>query len=210
MTIEQIKVGFDNFSYVIYCDINKKATIVDPGYDTSKLLEFILKNNLELEYVIITHHHSDHSSGCQKIKKNHPSSKIVASELDGAKIDVNVDIIVLDGDQLTLGEVTLDFILTPGHTPGGICIIVDNKALLTGDTLFIGDCGRTDLPGGNLAQMFKTLHEKIMPLPDYLIVYPGHDYGNKPFDTLGNVKPNLMILIKEMGKNLEKCYLYIV
>ena len=140
MTIEQIKVGFDNFSYVIYCDINKKAAIVDPGYDASKLLEFILNNNLELEHIIITHYHGDHSSGCQKIKSSRPSSKIVASELDGAKIDVNVDIIVSDSDRLTLGEVTLDFILTPGHTPGGICIIVDNEALLTGDTLFIGDC----------------------------------------------------------------------
>jgi glyoxylase-like metal-dependent hydrolase (beta-lactamase superfamily II) len=62
------------------------------------------------------------------------------------------------------------------------------KALLTGDTLFIGDCGRTDLPGGNLAEMFMTLQQKILPLPDELIIYPGHDYGEKPYDTLGNQK----------------------
>jgi glyoxylase-like metal-dependent hydrolase (beta-lactamase superfamily II) len=82
----------------------------------------------------------------------------------------------------------LSCLLTPGHTPGGICIIVDKKALLTGDTLFIGDCGRTDLPGGSLEEMFKTLQEKIFLLSDELIVYPGHDYGEKPFDSLGNQK----------------------
>jgi len=78
--------------------------------------------------------------------------------------------------------------MTPGHTKGGICIIVDDKAILTGDTLFIGDCGRTDLPGGSLQEMFHTLQQKILPLPDDLLVYPGHDYGEKPFDRLGNQK----------------------
>jgi glyoxylase-like metal-dependent hydrolase (beta-lactamase superfamily II) len=95
---------------------------------------------------------------------------------------------IRDKDHLELGTVSLDFLLTPGHSKGGICIIVDNKALLTGDTLFIGDCGRTDLPGGSLDEMFRTLQEKIMTLPDELIIYPGHDYGEKPFDSLGNQK----------------------
>jgi glyoxylase-like metal-dependent hydrolase (beta-lactamase superfamily II) len=116
------------------------------------------------------------------------SSKLVASKEDGTHLSIPTDIVVADGSRLKLGEVFLDFLLTPGHTPGGICIIVDNEAFLTGDTLFIGDCGRTDLPGGSLSEMFKTLHEKIMALPDCLIVYPGHDYGDKPFDTLGNQK----------------------
>ena len=99
-----------------------------------------------------------------------------------------IDQIVSDADILQLGTVPLTIIHTPGHTPGGICILVNKTALLTGDTLFIGDCGRTDLPGGDVSQMFHSLHEKIMKLPDELIVYPGHDYGNKPFDTLGNQK----------------------
>jgi glyoxylase-like metal-dependent hydrolase (beta-lactamase superfamily II) len=87
-----------------------------------------------------------------------------------------------------VGNILLSFLLTPGHTAGGICIIVDEKALVTGDTLFIGDCGRTDLPGGSLEEMFRTLQQKIISLPDDLIVYPGHDYGKKPFDSLGNQK----------------------
>lgn len=199
LTIEQIKVGFDNFSYIIFCPIRRKAAIVDPGYDASAALEFIQSNNLQLEYIILTHYHGDHSSASQGIKNSIPS-KIVASESDGAKLDVEVDIIVSDGDRLKVGEVYLDFILTSGHTPGSICIIVDNEALLTGDTLFIGDCGRTDLPGGNLAQMFRTLQDKIKSLPDHLIVYPGHDYGGKPFDTLGNQKQTNKTLL---AKNLN-------
>lgn len=201
MTIKQIKVGFDNFSYIIYCSNRRKAAIVDPGFNTSKLLEFISSNNLKLEYLIATHYHSDHTGEIQKIKNSISSSKVVASEPDGSKLGMKVDITVSDNDQLKLGDINLDFILTPGHTSGGICIIVDNEALITGDTLFIGDCGRTDLPGGNLAQMFRTLQEKIMPLPDHLIVYPGHDYGDKPFDTLGNQKYTNKTLL---AKNLEE------
>jgi len=201
VAIEQIKVGFDNFSYVVYCPHEKKAAIVDPGYNASKTLDFILSKKLELKYIINTHYHSDHISGSQRIKNSITSSKIVASKLDGARMGFEIDIIVSDGDSLQLGKINLNFILAHGHTPGGICIIVDNEAILTGDTLFIGDCGRTDLPGGDLVQMYKTLHEKIMPLPDHLIVYPGHDYGNKPYDTLGKQKRTNKTLL---AKNLDE------
>ena len=201
LAIEQIKVGFDNFSYVIYCYSKKEAAIVDPSFDATKALEFISSKNLQLKYIIITHYHSDHSGDTHRILKLNPSLTIVASESDGTRLDITVDIIVTDGDKLKVGDVSLDFILTPGHTKGGICIIIDNEAILTGDTLFIGNCGRTDLPGGDFEQMFKTLQEKIKPLPDNLIVYPGHDYGNKPFDTLGNQKRTNRTLL---AKNLEE------
>ncbi|PNX46941.1 MAG: hypothetical protein BV459_05435, partial [Thermoplasmata archaeon M11B2D] len=134
------------------------------------------------------HHHSDHTAETKRLKTLFSSSKVVASKEDGEKLPIKPDVVVNDDRQVQLGTVHLDFLLTPGHTKGGICILVDKKALLTGDTLFIGDCGRTDLPGGSLAEMFTSLHEKIMGLPDELIIYPGHDYGEKPFDTLGNQK----------------------
>ena len=201
MTIEQIKVGWDNFCYVIFCPQTKKAAIIDPSFNASKAIKFIGSNNLKLEYIIITHYHSDHSADSWKVKKSYPSAQIVTSKIDGKKMRGEVDLFVTNSDQLKLGNIILEFILTPGHTPGGICILVDNEALVTGDTLFIGDCGRTDLPGGDLAQMFKSLQEKILPLPDHLIVYPGHDYGNKPFDTLGNQKQTNKTLL---AKNLEE------
>ena len=188
VAIEQIRVGHDNFSYVIYCPIHKKAAIVDPGFDATRILQFIASKNLILECILLTHYHSDHSSDSKRIKSLFPQAKIVASEADGKKLALKPDIVVSDGSQLKIGKIRVYFLVTPGHTPGGICIIVDNEALLTGDTLFIGDCGRTDLPGGNLVQMYASLHEKIMHLPDELIVYPGHDYGKKPFDALGNQK----------------------
>ncbi len=198
--IEQLRVGFDNFSYVIYCLTQKKAAVVDPGFDVGKILYVLQSKNLELLSIILTHYHSDHTAETEHLKKMVPSALIVASEEDGRRLPVQPDIVVSDGDKLNVGSLVLSFLLTPGHTPGGICILVDQEALVTGDTLFIGDCGRTDLPGGNLETMFQTLQQKILPLPDDLIVYPGHDYGDKPFDSLGNQKrTNKTLRAKTLG-----------
>ncbi len=202
LELKQIRIGSDNFSYIIYSKKNNLAAIVDPGFEPEKTIKFIINNNLTLIYIIITHHHSDHSYGLNSVKKYYPKVKVIASKEDEEKIDVDIDIFVNDGDKLKIDEINLEFILTPGHTPGGICIIVDDKVILTGDTLFIGDCGRTDLPGGDLHIMYYTLKNKIMTLSDSLIVYPGHDYGDKPYDILGNLKPNLMILIDDIRKSL--------
>jgi hydroxyacylglutathione hydrolase len=201
LAIEQIKVGYDNFCYVVYCQNTKKAAIVDPGFNCEKVFNFVINKNLILLYIIITHHHSDHSGDVKKLKNEVASAKLVASKEDGKGFDV--DIFVTDGDNLKVGDVNLEFIMTSGHTSGGICIIVDNMAILTGDTLFIGDCGRCDLAGGSLSQMFQSL-QKIKDLPDELIVYPGHDYGDKPFDTLENQKKTnktlLAINLEELSK----------
>jgi hydroxyacylglutathione hydrolase len=204
VAIEQIRVGHDNFSYVIYCPVHKKAAIVDPGFDATNSLQFIASKDLMIEYIVLTHYHSDHSAESTRIKNLFPSLKIVASEEDGKKLPIKPDVIVTDASQLKIGNIHLDFLLTPGHTKGGICIIVDEKAVLTGDTLFIGDCGRTDLPGGSLAEMFTTLHEKIMRLPDGLIVYPGHDYSEKSFDSLGNQKRTNRTLRAKNLKDFSK------
>ena len=197
MTIEQLRVG-DNFSYVIYCQKTKKAALVDPSYNASKALEFITKNELDLKYLINTHHHSDHTTANQNVKAAHACELVVSSSASSFTSD-GVDKPVADGELLKLGEVTLKFIHTPGHTPDGLSIVVDDEAILTGDTMFIGDCGRCDLPGSSLAEMFHSLHEKIGTLPDPLIVYPGHDYGDKPHDTLGNQKKtNRTLVVKSL------------
>jgi len=204
MAIEQIKVGFDNFTYVIYCKKTKKAAIVDPGFDAAYALKFISNKNLELKYIINTHYHSDHTSQNRQIKNLYPSVEIVASEADGSKLMPKPDLIVKDNFKIHVGNIKLKFLLTPGHTQGGICLIINDEAIITGDTLFIGDCGRTDLPGGNIEQMFNTLHYKIKILPDHLIVYPGHNYGDKPFDTLGNQKQTNKTLIAKNLKEFSK------
>ena len=198
MAIEQIKIGFDNFCYVIYCKITKNAAIIDPGYDPSKILKFITSKKLILKYIILTHHHTDHTNECFILKKTYPTLKVIISKIESKYTKIPIDIKVKDNQRLNLGKISLKFILTPGHTPGSICIIVDNKAILTGDTLFIGDCGRIELPGGNLNQMYYSLMEKIMKLPDDLILYPGHDYGQIPYDTLGNQKNNFISYFKDV------------
>jgi hydroxyacylglutathione hydrolase len=198
LVVEQIKVGFDNYSYLVFCEQSKKAAIVDPGFGASHITDNINNKNCKLEYIIITHHHSDHTSGVNTIKKEFPQSRLVASKEDGRNFDV--DDFITDGDSLRIGNINLKFILTPGHTPSGICIIVDDIAIITGDTLFIGDCGRCDLPGGSLSEMFQSL-QKIKELSDHLIVYPGHNYGDKPFDTLGNQKKTNKTLL---AKNIEE------
>ena len=188
MKIKQIRVGSDNFCYIVYSEKQKFAAVIDPGFEPDRSINFIKSNNLILSYIILTHYHSDHSFGLKNIKNQYPKAKIISSKADGEKLNEEIDIFINDKDKLKLGEIDLEFILTPGHTLGGICIIVDNRAIFTGDTLFIGDCGRTDLPGGNIHVMYNTLKNKINSLSDSLIVYPGHDYGDKPFDSLGNQK----------------------
>jgi glyoxylase-like metal-dependent hydrolase (beta-lactamase superfamily II) len=204
ITIQQIKVGNDNFSYIIYSPATKKAALVDPSFDASKALDFITDNKLTLDFIIVTQYHLDHIYDINRVKENIPRAKVVASELDGEKLDIDIDVSVSDGDHLTVGDIKLSFLLTPGHTAGSICIVVDNQAVLTGDTLFIGDCGRTDLSDGDPIKMFETLHEKIILLPGHLIVYPGHDYGDKPKDTLVHQKHTNKTLLAKIFKEFSQ------
>lgn len=95
------------------------------------------------------------------------------------------DVAVKDGDVMEIGSLKIRVLYTPGHCPDHICLLVDGK-LLTGDTLFVGECGRTDLAGGNSGELYDSLQKKILPLEDSIEVYPGHDYGPKPSSTIGH------------------------
>jgi glyoxylase-like metal-dependent hydrolase (beta-lactamase superfamily II) len=202
MTVQQIKVGTDNFSYLIYCPENNKAALVDPSYNPKKIIEAINALSLKLEYILFTHHHYDHINATQQIQSIY-QLKTIASIDESKYFDFKIDITISDQEQLQLGDIQLTFLLTPGHTPGSICILIDDDAILTGDTLFIDDCGRTDLPGGSIIQMFNTLHNVIMNLPGKLIIYPGHDYGNKPYDTLEKQKKTNKTLLANTVEELS-------
>ena len=203
LQVEQIRVGLDNFSYVVYCPVTKNTAVVDPGFSIHSVLNSISSKRLSLKFAIVTHYHDDHAFALSQVKKSQ-SLKTVASKLDSKLLNTSIDLCVDDGDELRLGKGTVHFILTPGHTPGGLCILVDDWALLTGDTLFIGDCGRTDLPGGNTNAMFSSLQKKLMLLPDRLVVYPGHDYGDTPYDTLGNQKKTNKALLAKSVETLQQ------
>ncbi|MEM0466720.1 MAG: hydroxyacylglutathione hydrolase family protein [Candidatus Thermoplasmatota archaeon] len=187
MGLEQIRVGVDNFCYVVYDEQEHIAAVIDPSFDLTPTLLFLESFNLDVRYIIATHYHHDHTSEIETLKKHFPKAALIASVDDGKLLPGSVDIFVGDDEHLKVGTIELQFFITPGHTQGSICILVDQKFLLTGDTLFIGNCGRTDLPGGSLKQMFDSL-QRIKKLSDTIIVYPGHDYGDKPFDTLKNQK----------------------
>ena len=202
MTVEQIRVGQDNFSYLIYCERTKKSAIVDPGFDGSIPMKAVSDRGLSLEYIINTHHHGDHTADNQRVR-GQTGAHIVASRIESPRIESGVDLKVEDGDVLRIGDVEIRFLLTPGHTEGGLCLIVDNTHLITGDTMFIGDCGRCDLPGGDLKVMFTSL-QRIKGLPDDLIVYPGHDYGPRPYDTLGNQKKINKVLVAQSLEEFSK------
>lgn len=179
MFFRQIKQHGDNFSYVIGDAFTKEAIVVDPSYNTDEIINILKAQNLKIKYVIATHHHTDHTKGNEELRSSF-GAKIVAHKLS----KINQDIAVNDGDVIKVGSIDIKVIYTPGHTSDSICLLVDNK-LLTGDTLFVGECGRTDLPGGNPEDMYNSLFNKLLMFNDVIEVYPGHDYGPKPNSTIG-------------------------
>lgn len=191
MIFKQIPVGMmANFVYLIGCESTKKAAVVDPSADAPELHALVEENGLEIEYIFATHGHGDHVGGVSSLLARATGAKVVvhsgdAQALKGAGIPT--DVIVEDGDKVKIGKIEVEVIHTPGHTPGGMCLLVEGK-LITGDTLFVGNCGRSDLPGGSMEQLFDSLHKRIKALDDDIEVYPGHDYGVQPTSTIGREK----------------------
>jgi hydroxyacylglutathione hydrolase len=183
MFFKQVQQHGDNFSYILGDTATREAIVVDSSFNASEITRILKAENLKLKYIINTHSHSDHTAGNQELRSIF-GGKIVVHKLSRINADVTVD----DGDIICIGSIPVKVIHTPGHTPDSICLLVDNQKLLTGDTLFIGECGRTDLPGGNSKSMYNSLFHKLLKLTDDVEVYPGHDYGSKPFSTMGEEK----------------------
>jgi len=198
MFFRQIKHRGDNFSYVIADDITKEAVVVDPGFNADAIIRLVKEQNLNLRYIINTHHHTDHIAGNEDIRSSF-NAKVVAHKLAKSRKDISV----ADGDTIRIGKVAIKVIHTPGHTPDGICLLADGK-LLTGDTLFVGECGRTDLPDGSSEDMYRSLFHKLMKLDDDIEVYPGHDYGPNPCSTIGiERKGNYTLKKRTLGEFIE-------
>jgi glyoxylase-like metal-dependent hydrolase (beta-lactamase superfamily II) len=186
----QIKHVGDNFSYIIADEGTNEAAVVDPSFNGDVIVRLATKNGLCIRYIINTHQHSDHVMDNSKIKSRF-NSEIVAHKLSKTEKDIEVG----EGDILKVGELIIKVIHTPGHTPDSICLLIDNK-LITGDTLFVGECGRTDLPGGSSVEMYNSLFNKLMKLDDDVEVYPGHDYGSRPYSKIEEEKKTNYILEK--------------
>ena len=183
MFFKRIQQHGDNFSYIIADETTKEAAVVDSSFNASKIIQVLKNEKLALKYIINTHGHSDHTAGNTELSSMF-GAKIVAHKLSRLNFDIGVE----DGDMLSVGKISIKIIHTPGHTSDSICLLVDNKKLLTGDTLFVGECGRTDMAGGSAKSMYDSLFNKLLKLNDAVEVYPGHDYGLKPSSTIGEEK----------------------
>jgi hydroxyacylglutathione hydrolase len=176
----QIRENGDNFSYVVADEAVKEAAVVDSSFNVDEIVKVLKSEGFGLKYIINTHGHSDHTAGNLELRSL-LGGEIVSYSLSNTRTDLTVE----DGEVLSVGAVSIKVIYTPGHTTDSICLLVDDKKLLAGDTLFVGECGRTDLAGGSSAKMYESLFDKILKLNDAVEVYPGHDYGPKPSSTVG-------------------------
>jgi len=188
--ILQIPVGqMANFTYIIADEDSGDAAIIDPSWDLDDVFHALKKNGLKAKYVINTHTHFDHVLGNEQV-----------AEVTGAKIiqhensKLQKDIAVKEGDTIEVGSIKLKVMYTPGHSKDSMCLILDGQLIFTGDTLFVGNCGRTDLPGSDPAEMYHSLFDRLARLDEKLVVYPGHNYGPTPTSTIENEKKTNYVL----------------
>lgn len=196
--IRQIEVGrFSIFSYLVGDERTKECLFIDPSDDHDVLLEEARSHELAVKYIVNTHGHIDHTMGNADMVRR-TGAKIILHEADapglldtprdimemfGAEQPPPADILVSDGSSIQVGDVALQVIHTPGHTPGGMCLYIEGM-VFTGDTLFVGSVGRTDFPGGSYSELERSIRTKLYSLPGDTVVFPGHNYGMSPTSTI--------------------------
>ena len=193
---------------VIGDDTSHEAIVIDPGDDIEDVLAIVRKHKLQVKQIVITHAHIDHVGGAMKLRAA-TGAPILLNQNDYELLKmldvqaswigmanpgkVEIDQSVGQADTVKAGSLVADVIHTPGHTEGSVCLYFPaEKKLIAGDTLFAGSIGRTDLPGGSMQKILRSLHEKILALPDETIVVPGHG----PLTTIGEERESNPFLTK--------------
>ncbi len=204
MFVKQIQVGgFAVFAYIVACKVTNEALVIDPAAEEDRIFKEAESRGYNIKYIVNTHSHIDHVMGNRRMKELTNAEIIIHEKESSALIQQSssmmqmfhaqpsppADITVREGDIITIGETSLRVIHTPGHSPGCICLY-HNGMVFTGDTLFVGGVGRTDLGGGSLQQLVSSIREKLFVLPNETVVAPGHNYGDAPNSTIGREKVN--------------------
>lgn len=190
MIFKQIEVGgMLNFAYILGDKESGEGLVIDPSWEPERLFNIANGEGLAIKYIINTHCHEDHVNGNAKMKEL--TGALVAIHEDEAKylrhfFPPEADIRLRDKEVINLGKVNVTVMHTPGHSPGSICLMAEDR-LFTGDTLFVGSCGRTDLPGGDGSEFKKTM-QRLRNLDDSVVIYPGHNYGDTMASTIGREK----------------------
>lgn len=205
--IKQIPIGpLQVLTYLVGCSHTREAVIIDPAGEEQRISWLIEEDGLRVKYILNTHGHADHVLANQRLKQmlsaptcmhelddHFFSQKVVREEpsKEFGRLPADpADMKLKDGDVLVVGNLRIEVIHTPGHSPGSVCFLVSGN-LFTGDTLFVGAVGRTDLAGASLDTLLDSLEKKLLVLPPETVVWPGHDYGETPTSTIG----------REMGEN---------
>jgi glyoxylase-like metal-dependent hydrolase (beta-lactamase superfamily II) len=202
MFLRQMEVGrFAVFAYLVGSETTGDALVIDPAADGEQLAREAERNKLRIKYIVNTHAHVDHIMGNKRMK-DLTGAQIVIHEADapyllnqaghvmqmfGADASPPADITVREDDLVTVGDISLKVIHTPGHSPGGICLYTPGF-VFTGDTLFVGGVGRTDLEDGSWQVLVNSIRNKLFTLPDSTVVLPGHNYGEASKSTIGMEK----------------------
>ncbi|MGH7826816.1 MAG: MBL fold metallo-hydrolase [Candidatus Binatia bacterium] len=195
----QLELGpMQNFVYLIGSLETRKAAVVDGAWEIDEILRVAAGDDVEITHALVTHTHPDHVGGrfadiniegitellgrCKAKVVVHKAEAEFLTPLSGSDIIKSES-----GDKIEVGGVQIQLLHTPGHTPGSQCFLIGDR-IVSGDTLFIGSCGRVDLPGSNAEEMYYSLTQKLMALPDETILFPGHNYSHQPTSTIGQEK----------------------
>ena len=159
-----------NFGYILGCEETKVGALIDPAFEPEKLILRAKELELDIEWILNTHGHFDHIEG-NEVAVKMTGAKIIAHRNAMFYTDLKVD----HGDNFKIGNINVNVLFTPGHCPDEICFFVNEQVIFTGDVLFVGECGRTDLPGSNPREMYHSLFKVLSVIPDDVDMFPGHD-----------------------------------
>lgn len=189
MKVHQFQVGdMQNFTYLLEDEDTGEAIVVDPSWDLPDVLQTIERNNLKVKYIVNTHYHFDHTIGNDFMVKS-TDAKIIQHKASTLKNDMTVS----DGDKIKFGNSEVTVFHTPGHSKDSMCLVGDGK-VFSGDTLFVGNCGRIDLPGGSAKELYHSLFDVVSKMNENFVLYPGHNYGSFPTSTIGKEKKTNFVL----------------